>query len=361
MSSLIVEVCKVDNIIKHPNADKLSIVTIKGWNCIVGLDQYKQGDLIVFVPPDSVIPQNLIEKYQLTYLKKDGRVTSTRLRGLLSQGLVLDLPEGKWKEGDDLSKVLNISKWEVPEAPVIKGANQTPKKNLNANFNKYTDIENIKNYNNVFKEGDLVVITEKIHGTNARYGNLEISINKNQPIWLRIKAWFKEFVLKQTHEFVYGSHNVQLKSNNGKNNFYGDDVWGRMGKAYSMKEIIPPDYTVYAEIYGEGIQDLTYGVKGVTLAVYDIKYKDKYMDWGDVIDFCNKNNLPTVPILYGGPFCYSMIDEYTSGNSKILPSQMREGCVIKLLKEGNDPHIGRKILKSINPVYILRKNGTEFK
>jgi tRNA-binding EMAP/Myf-like protein len=38
MSSLIIEVCKVENIIKHPNADKLSIVTIKGWQCIVGLD-----------------------------------------------------------------------------------------------------------------------------------------------------------------------------------------------------------------------------------------------------------------------------------------------------------------------------------
>lgn len=41
MSSLIVEACRINKSEKHPNADKLSIVTVKGWNCITGLNQYK--------------------------------------------------------------------------------------------------------------------------------------------------------------------------------------------------------------------------------------------------------------------------------------------------------------------------------
>ena len=69
MSSLIVEVCRVSDIVKHPNADRLSIVTVKGWNCIVGLDQYKKGDMVVFVPPDCILPESVIEKYKLDYLK----------------------------------------------------------------------------------------------------------------------------------------------------------------------------------------------------------------------------------------------------------------------------------------------------
>lgn len=35
MSSLIVEVCLVDKVLKHTNADKLEIVLVKGWECIV--------------------------------------------------------------------------------------------------------------------------------------------------------------------------------------------------------------------------------------------------------------------------------------------------------------------------------------
>ena len=34
MSKLIVEVCTIAKIEKHPNADRLDIATVKGWNCI---------------------------------------------------------------------------------------------------------------------------------------------------------------------------------------------------------------------------------------------------------------------------------------------------------------------------------------
>jgi RNA ligase (TIGR02306 family) len=91
MSSLIVEVCKIDEVIKHSNADKLSIATVKGWNCIIGLDQYKVGDTVVFIPPDCIIPNDLIEKYELVYLRNGGRTGTLKLRGYISQGLILPL------------------------------------------------------------------------------------------------------------------------------------------------------------------------------------------------------------------------------------------------------------------------------
>ena len=49
MSKLIVEVCKVSKVEKHPNADKLSIATVKGWSCIVGLNDYKEKQLIIYI------------------------------------------------------------------------------------------------------------------------------------------------------------------------------------------------------------------------------------------------------------------------------------------------------------------------
>ena len=100
MSKLHVEVCAIASVEKHPNADRLDLVKVKDWQCIVGRDNFKVGDLIVFCPIDSIIPSNLIEEYKLEYLKKDGRVKTVKLRQVLSQGLILNIPQDKkalWK------------------------------------------------------------------------------------------------------------------------------------------------------------------------------------------------------------------------------------------------------------------------
>lgn len=361
MSTLIVEVCQIENVQKHPNADRLSVAQVKGWNVIIGLDQYKNGDLVTFIPPDCIIPPVLIEKHKLEYLRSDGRTKNVKLRGYLSQGLVLDVPEGKFKLGDDVSSVLGITKWQPPE-PKYSAQNQTKKtskKKINPLFDKYTDIENIKHYNDVFKEGDIVCVTEKIHGANSRYANLEISINRNQPIFDRIESWFKKYILKHTHEFVYGSHNVQITYHSNRKSFYGEDVWGSIAKKYNLANVIPQDYIVYGEVFGQGIQDLTYGLSNVDLVVFDIKYKNQYLDWDKVKDLCSQWNLKTVPELYVGEFSSDVL-KLTDGNSIICPTQIREGIVIKMLHEENDPMIGRKILKSVSGDYLTRKGATEY-
>ncbi len=38
MSTLKVEICKIEKVENHPYADRLDIVTIKNWNCIVSKD-----------------------------------------------------------------------------------------------------------------------------------------------------------------------------------------------------------------------------------------------------------------------------------------------------------------------------------
>ena len=355
MSSLIVEVCKVIKIEKHPNADKLDIATVKGWSCIVGKDNYKVGDLVIYCPPDSIIPDNIIDKYKLEFLKKNGRVGTIKLRKYISQGLILNIPEGKkWKEEREVSKELGITKYEPPVSKMSLNSGQKPtKKKANPLFDKYTDIENIKNYNTVFKEDDEVVITEKIHGTNFRAGNL--LRYKNNLLGKIMSFFFGKY------EFVYGSHRVQKRVTNIKMGFYGEDVYGKIAKKYKLKEIIPKDYIVYGEIYGKGIQELEYGMEDIDVRFFDIKYKGKYLDYRDFISFCQHRNLPMVPLLYKGKLEEGTIEEYTKGNSimsKVL--QIREGCVVKPLYEENNKLIGRKVLKSINPEYLLKKDRTDF-
>ncbi len=365
MSQLKVEICKIDKIETHPNANKLDLATIKGWQCVVGKDNHKENDLVIYCPPDSIIPSSIIEKYNLEFLKKNGRVGRIKLRGCLSEGLILGLDclpsDYRIEEGKDVGTVLNIKKYEVPE-PIYNACSSNrviSKRKKNSLFSEYTDIDNIKNYQNIFTENDIVVITEKIHGTNFRCGYLSIEYRGLSGFFKRL---YHKYITKKTHEVCVGSHHVQKTFWNKYKGYYNSDIYSEIAKRYRLDEIIPKDYILYGEIYGKSIQDLTYGLTDKTDVVFfDVKYKGEYLSYAEFVEFCLYRNLPRVPCLYVGEFSNSLITEHTSGQSKFCPSQIREGCVIKTAIETKDKQIGRKILKSISVDYLLRKNGTEYK
>ena len=395
MSALIIEVCKVEEIIPIEKADKLELIKVKGWQCVVSKGQYKIGDLVIYCPPDSVIPTDIIEKYKLEFLKKNGRVGTIKLRGAISQGLILDIPQPmghSWIAGLDVAIMMGITKYEPPEPEygmgkpkekvsdlwikykgkeitfrrfvfksigVIKDNYSTlKKKKLNPHFDKYTDIENINNYNNVIKEGEVVIITEKLHGCNARYGNLQISTER---LWDKIK-----YKLFGSNEFVYGSRTVQKRWTNIHKGYYKEDVWGEIARRYKINEWLPKDYLLYGEIIGEGIQKgYSYGLKGTEIYIFDVKYKNEYLNWEDLQKFYNEyllpHNMKQVPILFVGQYNDDLRKILTKGFSTLIGAEkiIREGVVIRPTVERIE-HMGRAILKSINEEYLLIKNNTDF-
>lgn len=384
MSSLIVEVSKIEEIKKHPNADKLDLAIVKGWQCIVGRGQHISGELVVFCPPDSIIPDNLIEKYKLEFLKKNGKVGTIKLRGEVSQGLILEIPKplgSSWKEGLDVSTILGIRKWESPERPVqgkketikdywlkyregkmslrrlikksfyyIKENYFTPKRRRNPLFSEYTDIENIKNFNKIFEEGEEVVITEKIHGSNFRAANL--------PYFYKSKLIQQIFPKK--YSFIYGSRTVEKTFAKNSGGWYKEDIWAKIVEKYNLDKIIPKGYTIYGEIYGPKVQDLTYGLKEIGCLFFDIKYGNFYLGFEEKKKFFENLGLPMVPVLFIGKYSQGLEKIYTEGKSVICPSQIREGCVLTSKNESLHPKLGRKILKSISIEYLTRKDGTEY-
>lgn len=389
MSSLIVEICKIDNIEKHPNADRLEIVTIKGWKCIVGLNDYNVGSTVIFIPPDSIMPENLIVEYKLEYLKSkshrsQGRVRTVKLRGCISQGLVMPLKilnRGKevlfehggildeitqdviypgFGYGTNVAELLGITKYEPPEPSFsgLKTPRTSKKKWKNPNFDVYTHIENVKNYNTVFELEDTVLITEKIHGTNFRAGVLKAAY-KGPKIW----QWLMKKIFGE-YEFLYGSHKVQIAKNDMdcRKSFYSEDVYDIIAKRYNLKDIIPEGYIIYGEIYGKGIQKgYDYGLKdSIDILFFDVKKDGKYLDVEEFLDFCISRNLPIVPILYNGLYPGLETLKRITKEKSLLPQKIREGVVVKASTETNDARCGRKILKSINEDYLLLKNNTEF-
>jgi RNA ligase (TIGR02306 family) len=112
----------VENVKKHPNADKLSICNILGFQCVTKLDQFKNGDKVVYVRPDTVFPMadwaTEFRKYSIK------RVKAVKLRGEWSEGVIIpfealpaDLSEKLVDAniGDEVSEVIGITHYEPPQ------------------------------------------------------------------------------------------------------------------------------------------------------------------------------------------------------------------------------------------------------
>jgi tRNA-binding EMAP/Myf-like protein len=391
MSKLIVEVCTIDKIEDLQNADKMQMATVKGWQCLVSKGQHQVGQPIIFVPPDAIIPPELAEELKLEFLRDNGRVKTIKLRGYISQGLILSLDCLKGftvRVGDDVAARLKITKYE-PTVKSVSRPRETislmwakwlakeittrrfvakcvgiiydryfkPVKHTNPNFKEYTDIQNQKHYPNLFQDGEEVIITEKIHGTNFRAGCL-----RKRPSFFE-----KLFNLTPNYEFVYGSHTVQKTPFSG-GGYYGEDVYGKAAQMYRLKDLLPAGYTVYGEVFGANkpgkpIQKgFDYGVEGIALAIFDVKKDEKYLDWAEAKHFCEERGLPMVPEMYQGPYSAKILSECTNGTTIVaypLINQIREGCVVKPVKESYDNRAGRKILKSVSAEYLLLQHKTK--
>jgi RNA ligase (TIGR02306 family) len=73
---------------QHSNADALDIVTVLGYRCIVGRGAFSQGDKVVLIQPDTVLPD---EPWAEMFRKRSNRVKACRLRGEWSYSIVLPL------------------------------------------------------------------------------------------------------------------------------------------------------------------------------------------------------------------------------------------------------------------------------
>ena len=377
MSELRVTTERVLKVEKHPNADKLDIIQVLGWNCVVEKDTLKENDLVVYFPIDCILSEQLNEilfsggKIKLT----NGRIKTIKLRGVISQGLAVPVSviekiftDLKFKEGENIADVLGIKKYEPPENRVatMSGAKQEKKIKCNPNFIKYTDINHGKNFPNAMR-GEAVVITEKIHGCNSRVSFSLISGN----FFIRFIKSIKNLLLygrkRWGYEFCIGSHNNQLKTDNTNKTYYKDikkSVWHLMAEKYDLRNVLKNGEEIFFEIYGSTIQKgYTYGLPAghLDMVAFDLLKDGEYMNWDDAKNRFMEMGVPIVPELYRGFWSDDLVDKYVSGISILSSKQpIREGFVVKPTIESVG-HMGRKIVKYINPKYLLKEpNETNF-
>jgi RNA ligase (TIGR02306 family) len=332
MSSLIVEISRIQQVSAHPNAERLELAQIKGWQCVVPKGKYIAGNLVTYVPPDCVLPVNLSDRLGITKYLSKGRVRCARLRGEPSFGVIFDRERDDWAEGQDVADLYGITKY-VPPIRTSVGDAEKP----HALFVSYTEIENMRNFPAIFTDAEEVVVSEKIHGTNCRVGLIDVD---------GVKTW------------MAGSKGVRRKMP-AEERIAGDLYWHpySLPSVRALVESCAADarqVILFGEVYGK-VQSLRYGVpQGIAFRAFDLLVDGKYVDYDRFAERCQAHGVEVAPLVYRGAFSLERIKQLAEGDS-VVPgaANIREGVVVKPVIERLDPKIGRVVLKYIGDGYLL--------
>jgi RNA ligase (TIGR02306 family) len=337
MSEFYVKVVKLPKFGKHPNADTLSITQIDGCPVIFRTtDFHAVGDWAVYTPIEAMVP---VEHPAFAFLNGDNvvvpgtkkRVKAKKIRGIFSMGILQPIslfPEiVDPQEGFDVKDLLGIQKWEEPECFTMQDDGAKDPGIL-----PVFDIESYRKYKPLLTTGEEIYVSEKLHGTQSRY------------VWHTL-----------IDEFYVGSHRTFKKEKD-------TNLYWIIAKRYDLAEKLKkhPHLGLYGEIYGAKVQDLDYGKKELTFAAFDLfdRTKGKFLDYAEFKNVCVELDIPTVPVLYVGPYNPEIIEPLAEGKSTIA-SNIREGVVIKPVNERWDHRLGRVVMKLVGQGYLLRKDGTE--
>lgn len=194
----------IDSIRPIEGADAIEVATVGGWDVVVKKGEFIEGDLAVYFEIDSWIPTELapfLSKGAIPreYMGIKGeRLRTIKLRGQLSQGLLLPvkefdgmnfiLPAGEdiahagnmhgVSEGDDVTEFLGIVKYNPPMNAQLAGV---AKGNF-PSFIRKTDQERAQNLTRQIKDSldkeDEYEVTMKLDGSSmtAFYNDGEVGV-----------------------------------------------------------------------------------------------------------------------------------------------------------------------------------------
>lgn len=360
MSSLIVKVSRLENVRSHGNAERLELGEIGGWQVVLPKGKWKTGDLVTYIPPDSVMPIELSDRIGVTKYLSNGRVKCTRLRGEPSFGVVMEL-EQDWAEGTDVAEHYGITKY-VPKPSGRSGFGATGGERSGKSyevpahplFPKYTDLENMRNYKDVFTDGEEVVLVEKIHGSNARAAYIDgvwMSGSRRRQVFVPDKSMSRSW-LQRALDWLVGYKAVEPDFEACKNSWFTFPL--SMESVRNLLSSHHCDIAIYGEVYGN-VQGLKYGHEtDIAFRAFDIMRDGKYVDYDEFEYLCGLYGVPMCPILYRGPFSLDKVKELAEGKTTMPDAtHIREGVVCRPIKERHDSRIGRCLLKYVGDGYLL--------
>ena len=324
---------KIDALTPIEGADAIECATVGGWKVVAQKGLYKEGDLAVYFEIDSWIPFELApflckgkEPREFEGIKGE-RLRTIKLRGQISQGLLMPMNEAcknidsELFEGLDVSFPLNIIKWEKPMnaqlAGVCKGNFPTviPKTDQERVQNLKKEIDAARDF--VFE------VTEKLEGSSMTV--------------YQIKG-----------EFGVCSRNMDLKETEGNSFWATARKDGIQEKMMAVDEFW--DFAIQGELIGPGIQGNIYKLTQPEFRVFDV-YNIQTGEYlkpdarRDLIERMGLNHAPVLDDMFVLNDGIGELLTLAEGKSRIADVE-REGIVFKQVGGG-------VTFKAISNKYLL--------
>jgi tRNA-binding EMAP/Myf-like protein len=359
-----VNVVKVKELRKHPNADSLSLVDIDGYQVVVRTEEFDTSKLYAYIQPDSVVPAR--EPYKFLWNDREftgevperyRRITVRRFRKEYSEGLLLPLIEiledanamYNAKEGDDIANLVGITHYEEMDPTYVLGTQgrkltlwqrilklfgHAPKPFGPKDGPGVYDVESIKNYPRVLVEGEAVLATEKIHGSNARY------YFDGKQFWVGShKKWWKD---KTNIWWRVAEKNPWIEE------------FCRANPKHTLRGEVTPTQPGYQ--YGNTPEEQFFAFD---VQLPDGSYVDKVAMYRDPVYISNGAAVfKTVPVVYAGPYNAAKLKARAEGKSLVQDANhIREGIVISSATERTVRGVGRAQLKLKSMKFLEKENA----
>jgi hypothetical protein len=351
--------------------DNLVKVTVFGNDVLTKKDA-DENILYLFFPAECVISAEYLSKNnefrnntlnddpnQKGYFEENGRVKAIKFKGVISTGYLAPLKTlyirghlhdtdfEDLKVGDEFTDIngINICKKYIPKhiyAPGQGGKESRHNKKLKRfdklvpnQFRFHQDTSHLAKNLHLFNPDDIIVITDKWHGTSAVFGNVLVNVDL---------GWYERIILKVAetllgkkiartkYDQIYSSRSVvknQYINKEQGGGYYGEDIWAVVNKELEGK--IEQGITLYGEIVGylpsgkeiqkgydygcysttispgfgapEGAEARTYG--NHRFLVYRITYTKPNGEvieysWNMIREYCKKYSIEHVKELYFG-------------------------------------------------------------
>ncbi len=343
------QIVRLDNIVPHPNADRLQIAVIQGNSVIVSLDA-KEGDVYVYFPLECAINKEFLSwgnsfsdkilnanKEAVGFFGKHGRVRAVKLRSVPSMGYALPFDKfcnwleektGKsvefkddliGKEFDSYGDILVCEKYVNPVA--LKKQNKEKKnqnkvvrepKVVDSQFRFHYDTVQLKKSIHNISPNDYIAITRKLHGTS--WVAARLLCNKRLTWQEKLLKKFGVKIVDTEYDLLWASRRV-LKNGylevGNKDHFYSYDLWEDIAK--SVEYAIQDSITLYGECVGftknggyiQNGYDYGCPVGQFKTYIYRITTTNQSgqvyeFSHNQVKDYCEKFGLTMVPELYYG-------------------------------------------------------------
>lgn len=322
---------KISAIRPIPGADFIVAVDVLGWTVVCKKDDFQVGDAVVYFEIDSWLDaQNpvfgsFVDRFSNWGDKRGMRLKTIKLRKQISQGLVLAISEfpelsasvlglDKLKEGDDVTEILRIEKWEsLADQRESNGPNKAAGAKPFPSFIRKTDQERVQNYVGHLAQhlDETFEVTIKLDGSSmtvfhvpktSPYSahcmeDMEVRLMKRMTYFGKLFYKIKKALRFIQQPAVSGvcSRNIQLPvdEDNHFSKFYRDnklaEVLDKYGKAIAVQ----------GELLAPSIQGNYEKVDKFEFYVFDIFDIDTqvYMTPPEVSIIADELGLQSVPVL----------------------------------------------------------------